>query len=88
MRNGGGKPLQKEIGPLVNTQLCHVSDHKGMKVKLLLAQLLGFEIEKVKKHDWRLKLEIFGTLRKGTLEKKYFVKILPYAYYIYTYVTF
>ena len=78
----------KEIKPLVNTQLCHVSDHKGIRVKVLLAQLLSFEIEKVKKRDWRLRLIFLEPIEKAPRIKIFFVKILPYGYYIYTYVTF
>ena len=84
----GRDTCTKEITPLVNTQLCHVSIHKGIRVKLLLARLLSFEIEKVKKHDWRLRLIFLEPIGKAGWIKKFFVKILPYTYYIYTYVTF
>ena len=84
----GRKTSTKEMGPLVNTQLCHVSDHKGIRVKLFLARLLSFEIEKVKKRDWRLRLIFLKPIGKAPWLKNVFVKILPYVYYIYTYVTF
>ena len=49
---------------------------------------MSFEIEKVKQALLEAEVDIFESYGKSTLDKKnFFVKILPYTYYIYTYVT-